>query len=133
MRRQAAKQPSSQAAKQPSSQAAKQPSSQAAKQLSSPSKLAPWKDISLENILLKEGDRLQSAASVLQFSPRVLHLLILDPMWSSSFFHWCPWIRAYKLTRAIRRKTNKKSAASVSDASLSTDSPSAFSTGGANP
>ena len=34
-----------------------------------------------------------------------LCLFIIDPMRSSSFFHWCPWIRAYKLTRAVRRKT----------------------------
>ena len=45
-----------------------------------------------------------AAALAHQFSPRVLYLLIIDPMRSSSFLHWCPWIRAYKLSRAVRRK-----------------------------
>ena len=41
-----------------------------------------------------------------RISPRVLYLLILDPMRSSSYYHWCPWIRACKLSGAVRRKTH---------------------------
>ena len=33
--------------------------------------------------------------------PQALYLHVLDPMRSGSFFHWCPWIRAYKLMRAV--------------------------------
>ena len=36
---------------------------------------------------------LVSLVKALQYSPRVLYSLIIDPMRSSSFFHWCPWIR----------------------------------------
>ena len=38
----------------------------------------------------------------LQFSPRVLYLLIqCGPV---VLFHWRSWIRAYKLSRAVRRR-----------------------------
>ena len=43
---------------------------------------------------------------VLQISPRALNFRVLDPMRSSSFFHWRTWIRAYKLMRAVRVNKN---------------------------
>ena len=56
---------------------------------SSVRRVAPPKSCAVPGLLL------------LVFSPRVLYLLILDTMRSGSFFNWCPWIRTYKLTRAV--------------------------------
>ena len=50
---------------------------------------------------------LVSLVKAIHVFPRFLDLLILDPKRSSSFFHWRPWIRTYKLTRAVRRENQQ--------------------------
>ena len=57
-------------------------------------------------------ERAQRSAGVIvhPFSRGALYFVCFDPMRSSRFFHWCPWIRALKLSRAIRssEKNNKE-------------------------
>ena len=48
----------------------------------------------------------------LQSSPRSFYFLIRDPMRSSSFFLWCPWIRDISYREPFGEKNNREGVAS---------------------
>ena len=62
--------------------------------------------IYIYNMILRPANSWSRMLKCANFLPRHFKVLIRDPLRSSSFFHWCPWIRDISYRKPFGEKHN---------------------------